>query len=78
MNKNLLLLVTLLITACSRQSSKKPDSDIFDKGTEQAELVHDTIDEASGLAASVNNPGLLWTINDSGNDAHVFLIDQQA
>lgn len=36
------------------------------------------LEEASGLAASVRNPGYLWTVNDSGNPAEVFLIDQQA
>jgi hypothetical protein len=76
MNKNLLLFFSfLLATACSRQSSEKADSFIFGKGKELAELTNDTIGEASGLAASVNNSGLLWTINDSGNDANVFLID---
>ncbi len=34
--------------------------------------------EASGLVASINNPGFLWTLNDSGNPSEVFLIDQQA
>lgn len=33
------------------------------------------IREASGLVASVKNPGMLWTHNDSGNDADIFLID---
>jgi hypothetical protein len=33
--------------------------------------------EASGLVASITNPGFLWTINDSGNPAEVFLIDRQ-
>jgi hypothetical protein len=36
------------------------------------------LEEASGLAASVNNPGYFWTINDSGNPAEVFLIDDHA
>jgi hypothetical protein len=34
--------------------------------------------EASGLAASRRNPGLLWTHNDSGDTARVFLIDEAA
>lgn len=36
------------------------------------------LSEASGLVASINNPGFFWTINDSGNPAEVFLIDQHA
>jgi hypothetical protein len=34
-----------------------------------------TLVEASGLAASRNYPGLLWTHNDSGNPNYIFLID---
>lgn len=34
--------------------------------------------EASGLVASITNPGFFWTLNDSGNPAEVFLIDRQA
>jgi hypothetical protein len=37
----------------------------------------DKIREASGMVASVNNPGMLWTHNDSGNDADVFLLNEQ-
>lgn len=33
--------------------------------------------EASGIAASRNNPGVLWTENDSGNAAAVYAIDAQ-
>ena len=33
--------------------------------------------EASGVAASRNNPGVLWTENDSGNAAVVYAIDSQ-
>lgn len=33
------------------------------------------IDESSGLGASRRYPGCLWTHNDSGDDARLFLID---
>jgi hypothetical protein len=33
--------------------------------------------EASGIAASRNNPGVLWTENDSGNSNVVYAIDSQ-
>ena len=36
-----------------------------------------SLDEASGIAASRNNPGVLWTENDSGNAAVVYAIDAQ-
>lgn len=34
--------------------------------------------EASGLVASVANPGMLWTHNDSRNPSEIFLIDDDA
>lgn len=34
------------------------------------------LEEASGMVASRSNPGLFWVINDSGNDASLFLIDK--
>jgi len=36
------------------------------------------IEEASGLISSTVNPGMLWTHNDSGNPAEIFLIDSAA
>lgn len=38
-------------------------------------LSNSEIDEASGLAASHVNPGMLWTHNDSGDKARIFLLD---
>ncbi len=35
------------------------------------------IDEASGLAHSRRNPGILYTQNDSGDAPRVFAIDEQ-
>lgn len=36
------------------------------------------LEEASGLAGSARNPGYLWTHNDSGNPAELFLLDSTA
>jgi hypothetical protein len=41
-------------------------------------LIDEKLPEASGLAVSVVNPGSLWSINDSGNAAEVYLIDTTA
>ena len=35
------------------------------------------ITESSGLAVSRRDPNLLWTHNDSGDDAHIYCIDRQ-
>ncbi len=36
-----------------------------------------TLDEISGMAASVKNPGAFWVHNDSGDEARIFLIDTE-
>lgn len=51
---------------------------IFDVGVIQGELDTRELVEASGLARSVGNPDLLWTHNDGGDKARIFLIDTQA
>ena len=33
--------------------------------------------EASGLVASIINPGYLWTHNDSGNSASIYLLNEK-
>jgi hypothetical protein len=51
-------------------------TDEFLAGKRLAELKGTTLKEISGLAASKNNKGLLWAINDSGNGAEIFLLDE--
>ncbi len=41
------------------------------------EIENADIDEASGLAASRKNSGVLWTHNDSGDNARIFALDLQ-
>lgn len=65
-----LLFVTSL--ACSQ---KKIISDSFSSGEKLAELTDTTLEEVSGLVASINNPGYLWAHNDSERDPHIFLIN---
>ena len=36
------------------------------------------LDEISGIISSINNPGMFWVHNDSGDDAKVYLIDSAA
>jgi hypothetical protein len=68
--------VFLITTVACSQHGEKPNSSVFMKGIELAEVKNEKLDELSGLAASVNNPGLLWTHNDSGNKAEIYLIDK--
>jgi len=51
------------------------DTSDFSKPDSIGSLSPTTLREASGLAASRNYPGLLWTHNDSGNPPYLFLID---
>lgn len=44
----------------------------WSKATDIAEIENDAIDESSGLAASRQEPDLLWTHNDSGDSARIF------
>ncbi len=49
--------------------------DYFLPGVTMGILDNPKIDEASGLAMSITHPGMLWTHNDSGDKARLFLID---
>ena len=68
------LFVSLFFSCSSKQSF---DHRYFSVGKSLGIVDNPEIDEASGLAASINNPGMLWTHNDSGDAARIFLIDQQ-
>jgi len=50
---------------------------LFTKGKDKGQIDKRLV-EASGLVASYQNPGCLWSLNDSGNPAEVFLIDSTA
>lgn len=70
-----IILLFSAIGACSQNPSQQPDTFDFLIGEKVAELTDKSIEEASGIAASRTNPGFLWTHNDSGNGAEVFLVD---
>ena len=44
-------------------------------GTRTGRLFDKTLDEASGMVASVSEPGVFWSQNDSGNDEYLFAYD---
>jgi hypothetical protein len=72
----LFLLVFVLLSCCARRRSTG-SSDTFSSPRPLAQLKEKSLSEVSGLAASATNPGLLWTHNDSGNPAIVYLVDEQ-
>ena len=70
---SLSLLLAIVLFTCS--SKKSFDHGHFSIGISKGILDNAEIDEASGLVASMVNPGMLWTHNDSGDEARLFLID---
>jgi hypothetical protein len=70
------LFASLILVSCSTNQTSKVDEPEFHRGKKLAEHKLKALKEVSGLAASINNPGLLWAHNDSGNGADIFLIDQ--
>ncbi len=64
----LILLVLLLAATSLAQPVREWTVDAW---------VSSPIDEMSGLAASRKNPGVIWTHNDSGDEARVFAINKE-
>ncbi len=64
--------VFLLVTAGLAQIQ----FDLFGQRTDRGLVDSGEITEASGLAASIINPGILWTHNDSGDRNRVFALDE--
>jgi hypothetical protein len=72
-----IVVIIILISACSPKKQSRDESDKFMPGQKLAALKNKAISEISGIAASINNPKLIWAHNDSGNGADVFLLDEQ-
>ncbi|CAG0948202.1 hypothetical protein PHYC_00010 [Phycisphaerales bacterium] len=69
----------MIIPLCALISAASAWAQVaFDPPAAEGALNAPQITEASGLAASRRNPGVLWTHNDSGDSARVFAIDSQA
>ncbi|MEX2230619.1 MAG: hypothetical protein WD824_00555 [Cyclobacteriaceae bacterium] len=70
------LVFCLLSVSCFKKKAAPGDSTIFLTSKRLGELTDKKLQEVSGLAASSANPGYLWTHNDSGNPAVVYLVDE--
>lgn len=70
------LLASVILVSCSTKQTSRAEEPVFHRGKKLAEHDLKALKEVSGLASSINNPGLLWALNDSGNDADIFLIDK--
>lgn len=70
-----IIVILFLLSACTTENTKPISfTDRIDKG----EVLETAIDEASGLAYSRNYTNSLWIHNDSGDDARLFLINENA
>jgi hypothetical protein len=70
-----LIVIWTTLSGCENKVGSQNVSK-FETGKRLSELTDTKLKEASGLAASVKNQGLLWTLNDSGNEAEVYLLDK--
>lgn len=81
----------LLLIACSEEETivketpfeiniadkcESKNYSIFDEGKNLNEVENPPLDEISGMAASINNPGYYWVHNDSGGEAAIYLVDE--
>jgi hypothetical protein len=67
--------VALFISACQPGISRlRQDRSLFGKGKSMGR-VDSRLKEASGLICSLKNNGMLWVVNDGGNDPSLFLIN---
>ncbi len=72
-----LVLLFPVCSSCSTETSQASSTEpsVFELSKVTGVITDKALEEASGLAASVKNPGYLWTHNDSGDEARIFLID---
>jgi hypothetical protein len=49
---------------------------LFYPAESRGQIENSQINEASGLAVGINNPNMLWTHNDSGDKARLFVLDE--
>lgn len=70
-----ILSLTFLFACSKKRKMENPVYD-FQPGAKLAKLTGKKLSEVSDLAASITNAGYLWAHNDSGNEAQIFLINQ--
>jgi hypothetical protein len=73
-----LLFVILVPGFVSCQNRTGFDNSIFEMGVSKGLLTNPMLTEVSGLVASVENPGMFWVNNDSGDAPQIYLIDSAA
>lgn len=77
MNKTIGVLMSIVLFV-SALSAAVYQVSVFGEVQSRGTIQNKELNEASGLAASISNPGLLWSHNDSGDEARIFLLDDSA
>jgi hypothetical protein len=70
----IVLLLTFAFAACGQETKT---TNKFKKGIVLSEMKDKKLKEVSGVASSVNNKGLLWAHNDSGNSPEIYLLNEK-
>lgn len=69
------VILLVALSGCSKVTVQNPTNE-FAKAAPLTLLKEKRLSEVSGIAASINNPGLFWVHNDSGGEPEVYLIDK--
>ncbi|MCW8849578.1 MAG: hypothetical protein OQJ81_06315, partial [Melioribacteraceae bacterium] len=69
------LFIYLMLLACGVYAQINIDPPNFGPRMTLGTIENDDIDEASGIASSYKNMGILWTHNDAGGENRIFAID---
>jgi hypothetical protein len=72
----LIIGLAVMLLACQGSNTKgnMEGSTLFDLGRSIGTIQSPTLDEASGLACSISNDGFIWSHNDSGGEAMLYLL----
>jgi hypothetical protein len=69
--------VTILLFIAGLCVAAKAQCPQFEPGLQVGTVVHNSLDEVSGIAASRQSSDVLWVHNDSGDSARVFAMNRQ-
>jgi len=71
--RKLIFYCLLILVSCG----KKEKTSLFES-QQSVGTAGKKLHEASGLIASISNPGYLWTLNDGENPSEIYLMDEEA
>ena len=73
--KIFLLILTCFLSITSFAANSNNPQETLISGKQIGQIKTELIKEASGIAASRKNPGILWIHNDSGNSARLYALN---